>query len=287
MHVTAAPGRALLAQELASKLDAEATTYERSTFPDGEIHVRLAEEVDGPVVVLADARPNERLVEALLAADAALEAGARERILAVPYLAYARQDRVFEPGEAVSARAVNRALGTAADALCTVDVHAEAVLEHFPGPTADAKAIPELAEELGELGVELVLAPDEGARSLAEGVAERLEIPHDHLVKTRHSSREVSMEPKDLDASGARVAIVDDIIATGGTMATATGHLLEAGAERVLVAATHGVFASGADKRLEDAGVDEIIVTDAIPSERSSVSCAGAIARGVSRLLSR
>lgn len=285
MHVTAAPRRADLARELADELDATFTAYEVSSFPDGEFKIRVPDGLDDRTVLLGDLRPNERILETLIAADAVRQAGAEERILAVPYLAFARQDRAFEPGEGVSARAINQALGTAGEALCTVDVHAKRVLDAFPHEAVDVKAIPELAGALDGRDVDLVLAPDEGAKQQAAGVADHLEVPFDYLQKTRVSSTEVSMEPTEKAVDGSTVAIVDDIISTGGTMATATEHLLEAGAERVIVAATHGVFASGADKRLDDAGVEAIIVTDAIRSERSAVSCASALARGVRRLL--
>jgi ribose-phosphate pyrophosphokinase len=284
MHVTAAPRRADLAERLADALGATPVPYEREVFPDGEVLVRAGPDLGEDAVVLGDLRPEGRFVETLAALDAAREAGAGTVTLAAPYLAYARQDRAFEPGEGVTARAVNRALAASADRLCTVDVHAEAVLDHFDGPALSEPAAPEVANGLADRGVDLVLAPDAGARELAEAVGDRLDVPHDHLEKTRHSSTDVSMEPKELDAGGAAVAIVDDIISTGGTMSEATGHLLDAGAERVLVAATHGVFARGADKRLEDAGVDAVLATDSIPSDRSEVTCAGALARGLQRL---
>lgn len=284
MHVIAAPRRAQLGERLAQALGAETVTYERSVFPDGELQVRVASEVGSTAILIADTRPNERVLETIFACDAAREAGAEELILAVPYLAYARQDRAFEPGEGISSRALMRALGANADALCTVDIHAEAVLNRFPGDAVSEQAAPEVADALAERGVDLVLAPDQGARGLAKRVAQRLDVPHDHLEKTRISSTEVTMAPKELDIDGDSVVLVDDIISTGGTMATATGQLLEAGAQRVLVAATHGVFVSGADKRLDDAGVDEVLVADTIPSDRSSITCAGALERGIRQL---
>lgn len=283
MYVVAAPERAQLAQDVAQRIDADLLTYETKTFPDGERFVRIDASIEGAAVLLADARPNERVIDTLIACDSAREAGADTIHLAVPYLSYARQDTAFEPGEGVSARAVNRALGTGADTLATVDVHAAHVLEYFPGPAVSEQAAPELATALDERGLELVLAPDRGARELAASIGDRLGVPHDYLEKTRRSSTEVEMAPKALDVTGRTVAIVDDIIATGGTMATASEHLLEQGAAVVLVAATHGLFVAGADKRLEDAGVEEILVTDAIPTERSSVSCADALARGLQR----
>lgn len=285
MHVTAASRRAELGSELADRLDADFSTYEHERFPDGELYVQLGSLLDGPLVVLGDTRPNERVLETLIACDAGHEAGADEVLLAAPYLAYARQDRAFEPGEGVSSRALNAALSARADGLATVDVHAEQVLDHFEGPAVSEKAAPELATALGDREIALILAPDAGAREQARSIADRLDLPFDHLEKTRESSTEVSMAPKELDVEGDAVAIVDDIISTGGTMAEATGQLLDQGADRVVVAATHGVFVSGADKRLDDAGVDEILVTDTIPGDRSLVTAAGALERGVTRLL--
>ncbi len=284
MDVVTAPDRADLGQALADRLDGALVVYEHKIFPDGERYVRIEEDLAGEVVLLGDTRPNPKILETLIALDACHEAGAGPVALAVPYLAYARQDRSFQHGEGISARALCRALSTAASSLTTVDVHTETVLDMFDGPTANALAAPELAEALGDEDVDLILSPDAGARERAGDVAGRLGVPFDHLEKTRVSATEVDMAPKALDASGATVAIVDDIISTGGTMATATGKLLAQGAERVVVAATHGIFAGQAEERLEKAGVDKILVSDSIATDHSVISCAGALARGLRSL---
>ena len=284
MHVVHGPERRGLAEGLASAVGAVARGYERQVFPDGERYVRLSEPLEGPTALIADLRPGDLLIEALVAADAVREAGGGPVWLCAPYLAYGRQDRAFQPGEAVSSRAVLSALGTAVDALVTVDVHAPAALKFFPATALDESAGPEIAAALSERSVDLVLAPDEGARERASAVAELLDAPFDHLDKTRLSANEVRVASKDLDVRDRRVAIVDDIISTGGTMATATRHLLAAGAARVVVAATHGLFVGDAVRRLTEAGVRDVMVTDAVPTDRSVISCAGALARGVRRL---
>lgn len=284
MDVVTAPDRRGLGKALADRLDGTCAVYEHKIFPDGERYVRIEEELAGPVTLVGDTRPNAKILETLIALDACREAGADEVALAVPYLAYARQDRSFRHGEGISARALCRALATGTSSLVTVDLHTEAVLDMFDGPSANALAAQELAEALGDEGIDLVLAPDAGARGRAGDVAGRLDLPFDHLEKTRVSATEVDMAPKELDATGATVAIVDDIISTGGTMATATGKLLAQGAERVLVAATHGIFAGEAEDRLEKAGVDKILVTDSVPTDHSVISCAGALARGLRSL---
>ncbi len=284
MDVVTAPDRRDLGDALADRLDGDCVVYEHKIFPDGERYVRVEEGLGSEVVLLGDTRPNTKIVESLIALDACREAGADEVALAVPYLAYARQDRSFNPGEGISARALCQALATGASSLVTVDLHTETVLDLFDGPTTNALAAAELSKALGEESVDLVLAPDAGARRRAGDVAGRLDLPFDHLEKTRVSATEVDMAPKELDVTGATVAIVDDIISTGGTMAKATGKLLAQGADRVLVAATHGIFAGEAEDRLEKAGVEKILVTDSVPTEHSVISCAGALSRGLRRL---
>ncbi len=283
MIVATVPDRSDLGQALAGELDATHVELSAKRFPDGEAHVRFEETVEGTAVVVSDLRPDARVVEAMIACDAAREAGADEAVIAAPYLAYARQDQAFEPGEGVSARALLRGLSANADALATVDPHTATVLDHFEGPAAAATAAPEIAGALADADVDVVLAPDEGARDRAGEVASHLGCPHDHLEKRRRSAREVEIEPHGLDVTGERVLLVDDIVATGGTMATATSQLLDAGAEEVLLAATHGIFAEGALKRLRDAGAGRILATDAIEGEVSQLSVAPALARATRR----
>jgi len=102
----------------------------------------------------------------------------------------------------------------------------------------------------------------------------------DHLVKTRVDGERVEIAPKRLDARGKRVAIIDDIISTGGTIAAASKALKDAGAASVLAACTHGLFAGGAMKKLT-AVVDELVSTDTVESAASRVSAAPAIARAL------
>lgn len=283
MIVATVPDRSELGQALAGELDTRHVELATKRFPDGEAHVRFEDAIEGAVVVAADLRPDAEIVRSVLACDAAREAGADEVVLAAPYLAYGRQDQAFEPGEGVSARALLASLAANADSFATVDPHTETVLAHFEGPAAAATAAPEIAQAVEGADVDAVLAPDEGALERARDVAERLGCPHDHLVKTRKSAREVEIQPHEADVSGDRVLVVDDIVATGGTMASATRQLLDAGAEDVLLAATHGVFADGALKRLRDAGAERILATDAIENEAAEVSVAPALARATRR----
>jgi ribose-phosphate pyrophosphokinase len=270
------------AARLAQELGAGPVQAEAKRFPDGEGYVRLLGDVKGRDVLVAQSTaPDPNLVELLLWLDAAREAGARSVTAVIPYLGYARQDRVFQPGEAVSSRAVGRAIAAASDRVVTVDPHKEEILAFFGGKARSVTAVPQLAATLGSWGVDAILAPDKGARDRAAGAARLLKVPVDHLEKTRLSATEVRMAPKDLDVRGRRVAIVDDLIASGGTMLTAARQLKQQGATAVYAAATHGLFTGNALPNLLSGGLDRILVTDTWlpgPCSCDLVSAAPAVA---------
>ncbi len=195
------------AARLAAELGTKQVPGETKRFPDGEGYVRLLGDVKGRDVVVAQSTaPDANLVELLLWLDAAREAGARTLTAAIPYLGYARQDRIFNPGEALSSRVAARAIAAACDRVVTVDPHKEEILGFFGGKAASVSAVPLLAAELGRWGVDAVLAPDKGARDRAAAAAKLLRVPADHLEKTRVSSTEVRMAPKELDVRGKRVS---------------------------------------------------------------------------------
>ncbi len=268
-----------LALALAKQLEAPLADTEIHRFPDGEVYARIDTEVDGHHAILVQTTaPNDNLVELLLLQDAAKEAGAGRVTSVIPYYGYARQDRVFKAGEAVSSRAVARALATTADSVITVDPHKEEILDFFFQGAHSVSAIPQIAEQLGAWGVDCILAPDKGARDRAQQAAQILGVPFDHLEKTRLSATEVVIQPKDLDVAGKRVAIVDDMIASGGTMIKAASQLKENGAEQVYAACTHGLFTGGAIPKLKAGGIDRVLCTDTLEADCDMVSAAPAIA---------
>ncbi len=272
------PGSEGLARRLAQHTNDPVGHVESKTFPDGEKYIRILDDVDGPVVVCQSLWPPDRFTDLLLLLDAARRAGGGPIIAVVPYLAYARQDRVFQPGEALSAHVVARAIDATSDQLLTVDPHKADVLDFFECRTTTVSASGPIAEALDERDVDCVLAPDEGALDRARDVADRCSADVDHLEKTRIDSQTVRMQPKELDVDGMRVAIVDDIISTGGTMATALAMLRDQGAQATFAVGVHGLFIGGAEDRLKKAGVDEILSTDTVPNPTSRISVVGPLA---------
>lgn len=242
-------------------------------FPDGEKYVRVMGEGKEAAVVSSTFNPqDERIMELILLGDALRERGFERLKAVVPYFAYSRQDRVTKVGEPVSVRAVMRVLGVYYDELYVFDIHNPKTLDYFPGKAFNLSPARAIADYFGEkLGEGIVLAPDKGALERAAAVAERLGLEYSHFEKRRISPTEVQMVPVDVDVAGKNVLIVDDIISTGGTMIRAAELLGRMGADRVFVAATHGVFAEGAVERVSRA-VDELAVTNTIPTPVSKIS---------------
>lgn len=253
------------------------TTFKR--FPDDEFYVRLLDSVAGEeVLIVQTAYPDEKIVELFLMQDAVNDAGAKKITVVLPYFGYSRQDKKFEEGEAISARAIAEHISMHANAVITVDPHKDHILRFFTVPAYSCSAVTSLARYLKEKRIDFVLAPDKGARERAKEAAAFIDCDYDYLEKTRIDGTTVTITPKKLDAHGRRVAIIDDIISTGGTMANSIKELKKQGAKAVFVACTHGLFIGQAKEKLIASGCDEIIATDTIESEFSRVSVAHCIA---------
>ena len=251
-------------------------------FPDGERYVRLTDDVrDRRVVLLQSTHPDGMVVELLLLQDALREGGAREVITFVPYFAYGRQDRVFEPGEALSARALARAVSAGSDRVLTLGLHNRETLKHFTCPVEDVSGMPAIARHF-QGRVDVVVAPDDGAVRHAEEVASALGVPWDFLEKTRLDALTVKMTPKSLPVAGKRVGLVDEVISTGGTIAAAVKELRAQGAASVIAACLHGLFAGSALEKLQ--ACDEVACADTLEGPMTKFSVASEIAAALRRL---
>ena len=278
------PGSA--SQALGAALAAETghdlapVSYDR--FPDGEAmaSVGLDDVPDDRAVVVASTTSDAAHVELLQLQDAVREAGADHVTTVLPYMGYGRQERAFEPGQPVSARAMARAISTGTDRVILVNPHEASVTDCFDVPCSVVDAAPTLADPLpAELTDPLFLSPDEGAIALAESVRDAYGGGDvDYFEKVRHSGTEVDITPSDADVAGRDVVVVDDIVATGSTMSESIGVLTDRDAADVFVTCIHPLFARSARTKLERAGVTAIYATDTIERDVTAVSVAGAVA---------
>ncbi|MDD1662383.1 MAG: ribose-phosphate diphosphokinase [Methanomicrobiales archaeon] len=270
-----------LGARIAEYLGAGVVETNLSRFPDGEIYLRTGP-LDETTVVVGSLLSSDSLVELLLLIDACHRS---EVLLVIPYLGYARQDREFKPGEPVSARAMAQALSHGVSRVVTVNVHKESVLSHFTVPASQVSLAREVGDFIAGLDLEnpLILAPDMGAVPFATVVASRGGWELDHLEKTRISGEEVRVEPRKGGPWTDEVVLVDDIISTGGTLATAARMLLTQGAKGVHAVCVHGLFAGTALTLLRSAGIGQIAASDTIEGPNSLYSAAGPIGKALSR----
>ncbi|RLI06862.1 ribose-phosphate pyrophosphokinase [Candidatus Bathyarchaeota archaeon] len=287
VKVIPGPASRELGARIAEVLGVEAVGMSYKVFPDGESYVRFDGSVEGETVAIIQSTyppQDKHLLELCLLADTARDLGARRVVAVVPYLAYARQDRRFMPGEAVSIRTVGRLLrASGVDKLITVDAHSDEALRALGLEAVNISAVDLLARYMVEekgLGGAFALAPDRGALSLAERASRTLGDGFGWLQKERSRiTGEVKVEEKALDVSGRTVIIFDDMISTGGTVIAALDVLKKQGASRVYAACTHPLLVKDALKKILASGCDGVVGTDSVPSPVSVVSVASLLAR--------
>jgi len=288
MRIVAGSASKHVARFAASYLGARLSEVIVKRFPDDECYVRIMDNLDGEDVVLVQTTyPDHNLVEALLLQDAIREFKIKKLITVVPYMAYARQDKKFHDGEPISARAMSQHLCLNSDGMVLVDVHDTAITKHFRVPTVNVSAMPQIGEYLHKSArVDLIVSPDDGATEHAKKVAEVVGCNWSFLEKKRIDGNTVEIAPKHVGAKDREIAIVDDIIATGGTILAATKQLKLQGAKKVMAACTHGLFTGGAIPKLRSV-CDYILSADTIENETTIVSAGPEIAKGVQQLMTQ
>ena len=272
MYIVGGTASKSVAEDLSKQLDAKLANTISKRFPDDEFYVRILDDISGEhVIIVQTTYPDNNTVELFLLQNAVEESGAKEISVVIPYFGYARQDSKFQDGEPISAKALANLISLNADQVITVDPHKEHILDFFSTSAFSCSAVPELAKYLKEKEINMVLAPDKGALERAKQASEIIDCDFDYMEKTRIDGETIEIKPKKLDANNKNVAIIDDIISTGGTMAKSINQLKKHGAKNVFVACTHGLFAGDAVKKLMNSGCNEIISTDTIQSDFSKV----------------
>ena len=279
MFVVSGSASRSVATHLARELSADLADTEVRRFIDGECYVRIRSNLENEdVIIVQTTYPDENIIETILIRDAVRDFNPDKIILVIPYYGYARQDRKFQDGEAVSARAIAEILSIDIDTVLLVDPHKDYITEFFKTKALACSAVPEIAKYLMDKNVDVVLAPDKGATWRAKKAAEILNCKWDFLEKTRITDEIVEIKPKNVDVSNRVIAIIDDIISTGGTMAKAVSEIKRQGAKEIYVACTHGLFVGEAIDKITAAGATEIISTDTIENSFSKVRVAPQIA---------
>ncbi|HQW67070.1 MAG TPA: ribose-phosphate pyrophosphokinase [Gemmatimonadales bacterium] len=282
-----------LAEEIAQQLGGQLCKVTLKRFADGEIFVRIDENVRGRDVYVINSTnpPAENMLELLLLMDAARRASAARITAVMPYFGYARQDRKDQPRVAISAKLMANMVSVAgADRVLAIDFHQHQLQGFFDLPVDHLYAAPVFVQHYRQMNLQdvVVVAPDVGSAKMARGFAKRLNGTLAIIDKRRTGPNVAEVVNVVGDVAGKNCILADDMIDTGGTMAEAVHALKRLGANDVYICATHALLSGPAVERLSAAPVTEVAVTNtiAIPPERhfpqlKVLSIAGLLAKAI------
>lgn len=286
------PGNEGMAIRLAGALSAEVGSLHMRRFPDQESYVRIDTAIENRNVILACTldRPDEKFLPLIFTAAAARDLGAAGIGLVAPYLAYLRQDRRFQSGEAVTSRYFAKALDCWIDWLVTIDPHLHrltSLSEIYSARTANAHAAPAISTWIRDSVLNpLLIGPDSESEQWVSAVAKDAGAPFLVLEKTRRGDRDVDVSVPDVERwRGHTPVLVDDIISTARTMIETLGHLKAAGLAPPVCIGVHAVFADNAYAELRRAGAGRIVTTNSISHESNKIDITPLLAKGVQSVL--
>ena len=263
-----------LAERIADRLDVTLGSVLLETFPNGEVYARYHDSVRGADVFIVQSLcdpVNDNFMELLVMIDAARRASAKRITAVIPWYAYSRQDRKTKPREPITARLVANMIAAAgAERVMTMDLHVGQIEGFFSFPVDHLTAMHTFVDYFVDKGFRdaddaVVVAPDTGEAKLASRLADHLGLPWAILNKMRRSAGQSEVTHVIGEVEGRRAIMIDDVIATGGTLVRAAERLTDEGATEIYAAATHGEFSGSACEKIGGSPIKEVVVTDTLP----------------------
>ena len=267
-----------LAEKICKYLSASLGDVTVGRFPDGEINVKVNEDVRGAdIFIVQPTCPpvNENLTELLILIDCFRRASAARITVVIPYFGYARKDRKDEGRVPITAKLVSNLITEAgADRVITMDLHAAQIQGFFDIPVDHLMSFPVFAKYYENLNIPdlVVVSPDVGGIKNARLYSEKLKIKLAIVDKRRVGPDEVEIGFVIGDVKDMNVVIVDDLIATGGSIVQAANILKEKGAKDIYVGITHPLLCGKAIENMLAAPIKELAVTDTIPLNENTKS---------------
>jgi ribose-phosphate pyrophosphokinase len=280
-----------LASEIAEFLGVELGQARLRRFPDTEVSFQIDENIRGTDVFVVQptcAPVDQHLVELLIMVDAFRRSSAARITAVVPYYGYGRQDRKDKPRVPISAKLVANILSAAGtNRVLTMDLHKAQIQGFFDIPVDHLFAAPVVIDYLLRQSYPrlTIVAPDAGGAERARAYAKRLDAELAVIDKRRSDDGTAEVMNVIGEVGGRTCVIADDIIDTAGTIQKAAQALKEAGADRVIACAVHGVLSGPAIDRIEKAPVDKLIITNSVPLTADRAKCQKIVVLSVARLL--
>lgn len=272
------PGNENLTAILIQKEKAEKGTVEIRQFPDGETYVQILSDVKDKDVVLVCTlhKPDSKLLPLFFVAKTIKELNAKSICLIAPYLAYMRQDTVFNPGEAVTSTYFAKLISGFVDSLITIDPHLHrrsSLSEIYSIPTKVGHAANHISAWIkNNIEKPILIGPDSESEQWVSEVAKNAHAPYTVLTKIRHGDRNVEVSVPNVDKHKEYTPVlVDDIISTGRTMIETIKHLKTAGMKPPICVGVHAVFAGNAYQEIKNSGAKEIITCNTILHESNRI----------------
>ena len=283
-----------LSSLIAEKFGSEMGKVNFSRYSDGEFQPSFEESVRGTrVFIIGSTHPtSENLMEMLLMLDAAKRASARHITAVLPYFGWARQDRKDKPRVPIGAKLIAKLLETAgATRIITMDLHADQIQGFFEKPVDHLFASSIFIPHIKSLGLDnlTIASPDMGGSKRAYAYSKFLISDVVICYKQREKANIISHMELIGDVKGKNVILVDDMVDTAGTLTKAADLMMERGATSVRAICTHALLSGNAYEKIESSKLEELIVTDSIPSRISHpkvkvLSCAPLFAEVMSNV---
>jgi len=260
-----------LARSIAKSLKAPLGEIMVSRFSEGEIRIKINEDVRGRDVFLIQPTcppVNDNVMELLIILDAFRRASARRITAVLPYYGYARQDRKDQPRVPITAKLLANIITEAgADRVLTMDLHAQQIQGFFDIPVDHLYAFPVICSHFKKKKLKnlTVVSPDVGGIKMARAYAKGLNADLAIVDKRRTGPSEVEAMNLIGEVKGRTVLIPDDMIATGGSLVEAVNALVKFGAGDIYASCTHAILSGNAVQNLQKSVLKEVVVTDTIP----------------------
>lgn len=244
-----------------------------TTFSEGEIRVKINENVRGKDVFIIQptcAPVNNNLMELLILIDSLKRASAKRITAVLPYFGYARQDRKDQPRVPITAKLVANLITTAGvDRILTVDLHAGQIQGFFDIPMDHLYAVNIFVNHIKKIKLKdiVIVSPDVGGIKMARAYAKKFEAPLAIVDKRRISGEDTEAMNILGEIKGKNLIIVDDLVATASSLVEAAAALKKQGGKEIYAAITHPVLSGPAIKRINDSAIKKLFVTNTIPVE--------------------